>query len=154
MAAHTDNSIVISAPLELVWSMTNDVPSWPELFSEYAAAEVLSRQDSTVRFRLTMHPDDDGQVWSWVSERTADAKTRTVHAHRVETGPFEYMNITWTYRETGEGVELRWIQDFHLRPQAPIDDAGMAARINKNSAIQLDRIRSVIEQAALARSGS
>jgi aromatase len=154
MAAHTDNSIVISAPLELVWSMTNDVPSWPELFSEYAAAEVLSRQDSTVRFRLTMHPDDDGQVWSWVSERTADAKTGTVHAHRVETGPFEYMNITWTYRETGNGVELRWIQDFHLRPQAPIDDAGMAARINKNSVIQLDRIRSVIEQAALARSGS
>src|ERR1700722_2494514 len=154
MAAHTDNSIVISAPLDLVWAMTTDVPSWPQLFSEYAATEVLSEQDSTVRFRLTMHPDENGQVWSWVSERTADAQTGTVHAHRVETGPFEYMNITWTYRDTGSGIELRWIQDFHMRPQAPVDDAGMTARINQNSAIQLDRIRSVIEQAALARSGS
>ncbi len=154
MPAHTDNSIVISAPLDLVWSMTNDVPSWPRLFSEYAATEVLSKQDSTVLFRLTMHPDEDGQVWSWVSERTADADTRTVHAHRVETGPFEYVNITWTYRELDDGIELRWIQDFHLKPQAPIDDEAMAVRINKNSVVQLTRIKSVIEQAAVAASAS
>ncbi|MGH3898242.1 MAG: SRPBCC family protein, partial [Pseudonocardiaceae bacterium] len=29
--------------MELVWSMTNDVESWPQLFSEYASAEILSR---------------------------------------------------------------------------------------------------------------
>jgi aromatase len=148
MAARTDNSIVISAPMDIVWTMTNDVPSWPQLFSEYAAAEVLSRQGSTVRFRLTMHPDSDGNVWSWVSERIADAGTRTVRAHRVETGPFEYMNITWTYREVSSGVEMRWIQDFQMKPQAPVDDEAMAGHINKNSAIQMNRIKSVIERAA------
>ena len=148
MAAHTDNSVVISAPMDLVWTMTNDVPSWPSLFSEYAAAEVLSRQDETLRFRLTMHPDENGQVWSWVSERTADAGTRTVRAHRVETGPFEYMNITWTYHETGDGIEMRWIQDFHMKPQAPVDDEAMTTRINHNSAVQMARIKSIVEQAA------
>jgi aromatase len=154
MAAHTDNSIVISAPMDIVWDMTNDVPSWPQLFSEYATAEVLSRQDSTVTFRLTMHPDPDGQVWSWVSERTADADSRTVRAHRVETGPFEYMDITWTYREADGGVQLRWIQDFHMKPQAPADDEAMAAHINKNSVVQLERIRSVIERAAASHARS
>jgi aromatase len=154
MAAHTDNSIVISAPMNLVWNMTNDVPSWPHLFSEYAQADVLSRQDSTLRFRLTMHPDEDGRVWSWVSERTADVDTRTVRAHRVETGPFEYMNITWTYREVDGGVKLRWIQDFHMKPQAPVDDEEMTARINKNSTVQMARIKSVIEHAASAGSES
>ena len=56
MAAHTDNSVVISAPMDLVWTMTNDVPSWPGLFSEYAAAEVLSRQDSTLRTKCITPP--------------------------------------------------------------------------------------------------
>jgi aromatase len=151
MAAHTDNAIVISAPMDLVWEMTNDVASWPRLFSEYATAEILSQDGPTVRFRLTMHPDAVGNVWSWVSERTPDEQTRRVSAHRVETGPFEFMNICWTYREVSGGVEMRWIQDFHMKPQAPADDAGMAAHINANSAIQLERIRQLVEDRAATR---
>jgi len=57
VSGHSDNSIVINAPMDLVWDMTNDIESWPELFSEYAAAEVLTRQGNTVTFRLTMRPD-------------------------------------------------------------------------------------------------
>ena len=45
MAAHTENEVVIDAPLELVWEMTNDVESWTTLFSEYSEAEVLDRRD-------------------------------------------------------------------------------------------------------------
>src|SRR5947209_9886574 len=72
MAGHTENEIVIRAPLELTWQMTNDVEKWPNLFTEYAKAEILEREGDTVRFRLTMQPDEQGRVWSWVSERTAD----------------------------------------------------------------------------------
>jgi aromatase len=150
MAAHTDNAIVISAPMDVVWSMTNDLASWPQLFSEYAGVEILDRHSETVRFRLTMHPDEYGSVWSWVSERTADRGTRTVRAHRVETGVFEYMNITWIYREVPAGVQMRWIQDFQMKPQAPVDDREMAERINRNTLVQMDRIRSLVEKAAAA----
>lgn len=45
MAGHTDNAIVIDAPMDLVWNMTNDVGSWPRLFGEYASAEILERED-------------------------------------------------------------------------------------------------------------
>lgn len=145
---HTENSIVIGAPFDLVWDMTNDVPSWAGLFSEYAEATVLERHGDTVRFRLTMHPDENGDVWSWVSERTPDRDARVVHAHRVETGPFEYMNIRWTYREVEGGVEMRWFQDFHMKPAAPVDDARMTERINTNTAIQMARIKQIIERAA------
>ena len=41
MAGHTDNSIVINAPLQLVWDMTNDVESWPWLFTEYDSVAIL-----------------------------------------------------------------------------------------------------------------
>ncbi|GII80976.1 putative polyketide cyclase [Sphaerisporangium rufum] len=148
MAAHTENEITISAPLEVVWELTNDVANWPNLFSEYAAADIISRDGDTVRFRLTMHPDEAGNAWSWVSERTADRATRTVRAHRVETGWFEYMNIFWSYQETGEGTLMRWVQDFHMKPEAPLDDDAMAARINGNSKVQLELIKERVEKAA------
>ncbi|BFO17481.1 hypothetical protein SHKM778_38690 [Streptomyces sp. KM77-8] len=75
MAGHTENSITIDAPFDLVWEMTNDLDNWPRLFSEYASVEVLSREGATTTFRLTMHPDDNGKVWSWVSERTRTARS-------------------------------------------------------------------------------
>lgn len=151
MPGHTHNTIVLRAPMELVWRMTNDLESWPELFSEYAAVEILGRAGQTVRFRLTMHPDPNGKVWSWVSERTLDPETRTVRAQRVEPGPFEYMRIQWAYREVEDGVEMTWVQHFQMRPDAPVNDAQMTQRINQNSAIQMERIKQRVEEAAAAQ---
>lgn len=148
MTGYTDNSIIIHAPMELVWRMTNDLESWPGLFSEYSSLEVLSREGQTVRFRLTMHPDENGKQWSWVSERTLDPETRTVRAQRVEPGPFEFMRIHWSYREVEGGVEMRWVQHFKMRPDAPVDDEAMTRRINNNSVVQMARIQRLVEEAA------
>ncbi len=150
MAGHTDNAIVIDAPMDLVWSITNDVPNWPNLFSEYASAEILKREGATVTFRLTMHPDESGTSWSWVSERTSDEASRTVRARRVETGPFDYMNIHWEYVQQDDGVRMRWVQRFAMRPDAPIDDAAMTERLNRNTAIQMKLIKEKIEVTARA----
>jgi aromatase len=154
MAGHTDNEIVISAPLDLVWDVTNDLDSWPRLFSEYASVEVLQRDGDTTTFRLTMHPDEQGRVWSWVSERQTDRAARTVVARRVETGPFAYMDIRWEYAEVPQGTRMRWIQDFAMKPDAPVDDAGMTEHINRNSLVQMGLIRDRIEQRAGARIGA
>ncbi|WP_043264769.1 SRPBCC family protein [Streptomyces sp. CT34] len=148
MAGHTDNAITIDAPMDLVWSMTNDVESWPQLFSEYASAEILERDGNSVTFRLALHPDETGKVWSWVSKRVADEQSRTVSAHRVETGPFKYMNIRWEYQQQPSGVRMRWIQDFEMQPEAPLDDAGMTERLNRNTVVQMALIKSKIEAAA------
>jgi aromatase len=148
MAGHTENEITIQAPLDLVWDMTNDLESWPDLFSEYASVEILGREGGRTRFRLTMHPDENGKVWSWVSEREPVKATRTVTARRVETGPFEFMEIFWAYEEVPGGTRMRWVQDFAMKPDAPVDDAGMTARINGNSKVQLELIRDKVEQRA------
>ncbi|MGR6320401.1 SRPBCC family protein [Micromonospora soli] len=144
---HTENSVDIAAPLPLVWDVTNDVARWTELFTEYAVAEILERDGDTVRFRLTMHPDENGVSWSWVSERTADPVTRQVRARRVETGPFEYMRIHWRYDEIPGGTRMTWVQDFAMKPTAPVDNAGMTERINTNSKVQLAVIKERIERA-------
>jgi aromatase len=151
MAGHTENEIVIKAPFDLVWKMTNDLENWPDLFSEYAAVEILERDGDRTQFRLTMHPDENGTVWSWVSERTVDRASRSVRARRVEPGPFQYMDIRWEYEETPAGTRMHWTQDFAMKPEAPVDDAGMTDRINHNSGIQLALIRDKVEQAARER---
>ncbi|MCX4094705.1 SRPBCC family protein [Nocardia sp. alder85J] len=144
--AQTENSISIAAPREVVWATTNNVRTWPELFTEYAAVEVIAEVGDTVRFRLEMHPDEQGQVWSWVSERTVDPATWTVSAHRVETGPFEHMHIRWAYTEADGVTTMVWKQDFHMKSGAPVDDDTMTARINANSGVQMRIIKERIER--------
>ena len=149
---HTDNSIVISADIDHVWRMTNDLPSWPDLFTEYSEVEVLR---STTRLSASgsrCTRTRAGGSWSWVSERTLDEATHEVVARRLEPGPFEFMNIQWTYTPEGEGTRMRWVQDFRMRPEAPIDTEGMTDRIDANSKIQMAVIRDKVEAAARPRS--
>ena len=148
MSGHTDNEIVIAAPVDLVWEVTNDLENWPQLFSEYASVEVLERAGQSTTFRLTMHPDENGQVWSWVSERTTDRPALAVKARRVEPGPFEFMDIRWEYAEDPGGTRMRWIQDFAMKPTAPVDDKGMTTHINRNSRVQMELIREKVEKRA------
>ncbi len=150
MAAHTDNSVVIQAPLELVWERMMDIESWPTLFSEYAAAEVLEQDGDTVRFKLTTHPDPDydGKVWSWTSERTADPATHSSKSKRIETGPFQYMNIEWYFEESDGATAMRWVQDFSMKPEAPADDEHAEEYMNKNTKVQMQVIKERLEAEA------
>ncbi|MER6469984.1 SRPBCC family protein [Streptomyces collinus] len=148
MAGHTQNEITIAAPLDLVWDMTNDLERWPQLFSEYASVEILSQEGRKTTFRLTMHPDENGTVWSWVSEREPDRGSLTVRARRVETGPFAHMDILWQYEEVPAGTRMVWTQDFAMKPDAPVDDDWMTDNINRNSKVQMALIRDKVEKAA------
>lgn len=148
MSGRTEATTIVNAPMDLVWDMTNDLESWPNLFTEYAKVEILHREGDMVRFRLTMHPDENGSVHSWVSERTADPRTRTVKARRVESHAFDYMNLFWRYRQVDEGVEMTWIQEFHVNEAMSYGDEDMANHLKKNTAIQMAAVKQRIEEAA------
>ncbi|GGT88637.1 methyltransferase [Actinomadura citrea] len=154
MTVSTDNEILVDAPMELVWEHTNDVAGWPDLFTEYAAVEIIERDGPSVMFRLTTHPDEQGNVWSWVSRRTPDPETRTVRAHRVETGPFVFMNISWEYRQQTAGVLMRWTQEFAMRPDSPIGEDAMRDRINRGTVEQMAHIKAVLEDRARKAPGT
>src|SRR4051794_5434982 len=147
MPGYTDNAILIDAPLDAVWETMNDVNRWPQLFSEYASAEILERDGDTIRFRLITHPDAEhgGQVWRWVSERTADPAAYRSRSHRIETGPFEYMRIQWDFAAVDGGTEMRWRQEFAMKPEAPADDAGAQDYLNRNTRVQMEVIKERLE---------
>jgi aromatase len=151
MAGHTDNEIVINAPLDFVWRRMNDVESWPSLFSEYASADIVERTDDrTFNFRLTTHPDPEfnNQVWSWVSRRMEIPENYATMSQRVETGPFEYMYINWYFSEADGGTKMRWIQDFHMKPGMPNDDPKQEDYLNRNTKIQMQTIKQRLEEEA------
>lgn len=150
MAAHTDNAVQINAPVDFVWERMMDIETWPQLFTEYAKAEVIERDGDRVVFRLTTHPDPeyDGQVWSWTSERVADPASRSSKSKRIETGPFQYMNIEWYFEDADGGTRMRWVQDFSMKPEAPANDEQAQEYMNKNTKEQMRVIKERLEQAA------
>ena len=147
MAAHTDNQVIVAAPRDFVWQRMMDIESWPSLFSEYAQAEILEQDGNRVRFRLTTHPDPeyDGRVWSWVSERSADPENYSSKSHRIETGPFEFMTIEWYFQEADGGTQMRWVQDFSMKPDAPANDEQATEYMNKNTKEQMQVIKERLE---------
>jgi len=142
-----DNTVTICAPFEIVWSMTNDLERWPTLFTEYAAVEILEQHGNFISFRLTTVPDNDGTIWSWVSERIADKSLKTTVARRLETGPFEFMNIRWDYRPTESGVEMRWRQEFSMKQEAGLDNHAVKLRLQRTSREQMAHVKAAVEAA-------
>jgi aromatase len=61
------------------------------------------------------------------------------------------MDIRWDYTETPEGTRMDWVQDFAMKPEAPVDDAWMTDNINRNSVTQMGLIRDRIERVARDR---
>lgn len=145
--ARTENQVEIAAPIGYVWAAVNDVRRWTELFTEYAAVEVLAEGENWVTFRLTLHPDANGVSWSWVSRRRWNRDNWTVRAWRIEHGNFEFMRLRWTFEQLApDRTRMTWVQEFRMKPTAPLDDAAMTRRINANSAAQMEIIARRIEQ--------
>jgi aromatase len=145
--ARIDNAVVIDKPIDEVWERMNDLENWTNVFTEYASVEILEREGDTVKFRLTTHPDPeyDGQVWSWVSERTMYPDDYTTKSRRIETGPFEFMNIEWYFTPEDGGTKMRWVQEFSMKESAPANDEQATDYLNKNTAEQMKAIKERLE---------
>ena len=140
--AHTVNSIVIKAPYEKVFDMSNDIGRWKEFFDEYNESDVLEKGDKKLTFKLT---NKDGN--SWKSYRLLFKDDRFAYASRIEPMfPFEYMKIMWLYRDVDGGVEMTWVQDFKMDAKAKYSDAQVEGFINKHSQENLKRFKDIIEK--------
>ena len=142
---HTVNSILIKAPYDLVFDISNDIPRWTELFGgEYTEAKIVSREDNKLTFQLT---DNDGN--SWQSFRLLFKDYNFTYAQKKEpTFPFKYMKIIWLYTPTPEGILMTWIQDFNMDDKAKYNDDQVEGFINKHSRDNLKIFKEVIEKEA------
>jgi aromatase len=143
---HTVNSIVIKAPYELVFDISNKVERWTELFGhEYAKADVLEHKGNEITFRLT---DEEGKAW--VSKRWLYKDLKFAYAQRWDPlFPFKYMKIVWFYTETPDGIKMTWIQDFEMDQNfIKYTAEQIEGFINKHSQDNMKIFKKVIEAEA------
>ncbi|MFA5039402.1 MAG: SRPBCC family protein [Candidatus Omnitrophota bacterium] len=139
---HTCNQILIQAPYEKIFDISNDIPRWTELFGgEYKEARVVEKAGNRIVFQLT---DDEGR--SWKSFRLLFKENHFAYAERLDPKfPFEYMKIVWLYTVSPEGVLLTWIQHFKMDAKAKFNDEQVEGFINKHSKENLEIFKKVIE---------
>lgn len=142
------NAILIHAPVDDVFKITNNVRLWPELFTEYASVEVLEEEENRVTFRLTTHPDESGAQWSWVSTRSTNLERKSTYSERnPSSGPFKQMTIRWWYDSVGEAdAVMTWEQEFSMKPEAPFTEEHATNHLNKQTRIQQRVIKERVEQ--------
>jgi len=140
--AHTVNSIIIKADYDKVFKISNDISRWKEFFDEYIESEVLEQEDNKIIFSLK-HRNGS----SWKSYRLLFPQHKFAYAERIEPMfPFEYMKIIWLYRQTPEGVEMTWIQDFKMAKDAKFNDQQAESLINEHSQKNLTHFKEIIEK--------
>ena len=142
---HTCNSIIINAPFDKVFDISNDITRWTELFGgEYKKAEVVKKEGNKITFRLTDEEDK-----SWQSWRLLFKDKYFAYAEREEPKyPFKYMKIIWLYTPGPEGVEMSWIQHFQMDPKAKFNDSQVEGFINEGSQHNLKIFKEIIEKEA------
>ena len=95
-----DNSIFIDADIDLVWDVTNDVEAGRSCSPSTRRAEILER-DGRHRPVPAHHAPRRERQGLELGLRAHLTRPAPVRARRVEPGPFEFMNIEWTYAPEG-----------------------------------------------------
>jgi len=142
---HTVNSIIINAPYEKIFDISNDIERWTELFGgEYKEATVEKKEGNKITFKLM---DDEGRTWkSW---RLLFKDKNFAYAEREEPKfPFRFMKIVWLYIPRPNGVEMVWIQHFEMDEKAKFNDEQVEGFINKHSKDNLKIFKEAIEKEA------
>ena len=140
--AHTVNSIVINAPYEKIFDLSNDIARWKEFFDEYTESEVTGREGNKLTFKLS-HKNG----MNWTSYRLLFKEDKFAYASRIEPMfPFEYMRIIWLYREVDGGTEMIWIQDFKMDSKAKYTDEQVEKMMNEHSRENMKRFKEIIEK--------
>ncbi|MCM8799749.1 MAG: SRPBCC family protein [Candidatus Omnitrophica bacterium] len=140
---HTCNSIIINAPYDKVFDISNDIERWTELFGgEYVEAKVLKKEANRITFRLT---DNEGR--SWQSFRLLFKEHYFAYAQRIEPlFPFKFMKIIWLYTPKPEGIEMTWIQHFEMDEKSGFQESQIEGFINKHSQENLKIFKEIIEK--------
>jgi aromatase len=142
---HTNNSILINAPYDKVFDISNDIERWTELFGgEYKEAQILKREGNKLTFTLT---DDEGR--SWQSFRLLFKDYYFAYAQKLPPEfPFRYMKIIWLYTPQADGTLMTWIQDFQMDDKAPMKDSQVEELVNKHSLENMRIFKRIIEEEA------
>jgi ribosome-associated toxin RatA of RatAB toxin-antitoxin module len=109
---HTENSIVIQAPLETIYAYASAIDRWPEILPHYRWVRVV-RQDGNRRLaEMAARRDWIPVRWAAVQELFPDEPLITYHhAGGITKG----MDVVWTFEHESGAVRVTIRHDLRLR---------------------------------------
>ena len=135
-------SIIVDAPIETTFDISNQIDLWPQMMEEYQEAEIVKREGKMIWFRLR---HQNGTTWtSW----------RMLHrpefacAERFEPkAPFKYMHIVWSYKPTGNPrqTEMLWDMRFELPDDQKHKEEEFTANMAKHTESNQQKMKAYIE---------
>lgn len=148
---HTEHTVTVEAPADVVYVVLADVEGYAKLFPPTESVTMLEEGDGYQIARLVV--DVSGQRQSWVSRRDLDREHRVIAYRQLENAPMiEYMGGEWRALPLGDArTQLVITHDFAARPTSSVPSqeqatALLAAAVERNSHADLAAVRQEAER--------
>ena len=138
-------SIFVKGTPDEVFALTNDIPRWTELYTNMAAARVISFERdgrfAKLVFELT---NKEGRTWrAW---RILDFVDRVAMSRRdAPSFPYNFHHLTWRYEPVEGGTLMTWTDDFEMDPESPIKNEVSLQPMLEHMAEAQENFKKVIE---------
>lgn len=137
-------TILVDAPVEFTFDISNRVDQWPEMIPEYLKSEIFRRVGRTIWFRLT-----NLEGASWVSWRMLLPPLVAYAERHDPIAPFAFNQITWTYAALpGNRSQMTWDMCFELDDEHKPVEAEWVARMTEHTEANQEAMRMYIESLA------
>lgn len=128
---HTENSIIMNAPLEKIFETAADLSLWPNILPHYRWIQFLEKSPTknVVKMAARRRVPAFGRAGipvQWTSEQEIDREKMEVRFHHLRAFT-KGMRVVWTFTPTDGGVEVRI--RHHLNPNIPLIGKFIADRI-------------------------
>ncbi|MEK6565209.1 MAG: SRPBCC family protein [Bacteroidota bacterium] len=121
---HSENTILMKAPLDKIFETAADLSLWPKILPHYRWVRFL--EQSPNRNVVQMAARRKWVPVKWTSEQEIDREKTEVRFHHLKAFT-KGMRVVWTFRHTENGVEVRIKHD--LNSDIPIVGKFIAERI-------------------------
>ncbi|POM22834.1 putative polyketide cyclase [Actinomadura rubteroloni] len=159
---HTEHTVTVNAPLDVVWEVLVDVEGYAEIFPPTQEVTMLEQSPEHQIARLVV--DVNGEIQSWVSRRDIDVQHRIISYRQLENAPLmAHMGGDWRALPIKDDVtQLVLTHDFKAKD--PVDgkvagkytpeeaEAMLDAAVERNSVADLGAVKEVAEKKAAERS--
>lgn len=138
-------SIFVQGDPDKVFELTNDIPRWTELYTNMAAARVISFERegrfAKLVFELT---NKEGRTWrAW---RILDYAERVAMSRRdAPSYPYAFHYLTWRYEAQDGGTLMTWTDDFEMDPASPIKNEVALEPMLEHMAEAQENFKKVLE---------
>ena len=114
---HSENSILMKAPLKKIFQTASDLSLWPKILPHYRYITYLDKSEkknivTMAAWRIIPKIGGMRIPVKWTSEQEIDHEKIEIRFHHLRAFT-KGMRVVWTFRETAQGVYVRIVHDLN-----------------------------------------